>query len=1177
MSFNRFAVACTAAVCLFGLASPGVSGTTGGITGRALDATSNAPVADAAITATSPSQNATAKSDADGHFNFISLGPDTYTVTASKTGYAAQSVPGITVISDQTRTVTIVLQRAVRTIGTVTATGSTSLVRPGTTSNVFSINAAGQKATAALAGAGGLNQAYGAISSAPGVIYQQGQQGWYQNVYIRGGDNDQVAYELDGIPVMRVSDSAPVSTLSNLGQAEVQVYTGGTPASAEASGLSGYVNQVIRSGTYPAFGNISLGIGSPSLYNRALEEVGGATPDRRFSYYVGFANSAQTFRYGNQNNGAGDPLFFFPMSIGTPLNGTVYDGNTNGGANPAYFAPGVIYAQAANTDQEAIVNLHFGLAHKYDTGKDDIQALYIYSNILQNFYSSQNDIGLNDPANLLNVYGSSPMAFLDIPVYNGTVFAPPNQANVETMLFPNSGTDRMPLSAIPQSQREGSQNGMGLFKLQYQKNFNSQTYLRVYGAENYNWWFISGPVSANLTFGDQLPDYEVIGHNWQGTAVFSRQMNDKHLLNATVSYLTGKLQTYSMGFTDGLMTNLVDGAGNCYEGGADGNYSTCFGTSNDPTVAPFTANRGNACSSAGPTTLPPCVSNLTPAMPPAGSPAALNGAQWLITENGQNAQVDNVRPDFLSASLSDQWRPGDKTTISLGLRLESYTYTLQNLEAGYPARAFWFQAYNREFCFGPGVGPGLGLQQTTIDPGTGLPAPCPANTSPVNLQNYAGGKVTDTVWEPRIAFTQALSADTVIRGSYGRYSRPAPTSYLEFNTIQQNLPGFIGGFLAFGYNSPFHETHADIANNYDLSIEQHIPHTDMSLKVTPFLRNTQNQIQYLSLNAQGVVDGLNVGQQRSQGVEFTFTKGNFARDGLAVQLSATYTNSTIKYGNFPNGRNIVDLLNDYVQNYNAYTSACSTATSSLTGPCGLEGNSLAHPCFLAGSTTPDDLCLAGSIANPYFGQPMQKLFDRNGSYTTYDQIPAPFNNAIGFATPFQTSLVVNYKHGPLTVTPSLTYSTQGKYGSPLVWPGYDPTTCTGTTVGNSADPQTCSNFLFIPDKYTGHFDNLGEFAQPQRLTMGLQLGYEFSQHVSTTLTFANLVDVCYQHHQPWDNGTTCMYAQLASNLLAPAGNFVANPPVQLAYPYGNWYNNIEIGQEGQKLPVQAVLEVNFKL
>jgi hypothetical protein len=1044
-------------------------------------------------------------------------------------------------------------------------------VRPGTTSNVFSINSAGQRASQSLGGSGSLNQAYGAIASAPGVVYQQGQQGWYQNVYIRGGDNDQVAYELDGIPVMRVSDSAPVSTLSNLGQAEVQVYTGGTPASAEASGLSGYINQVIRTGTYPAFGDLTFGIGTPTLFNKAVVQAGGASPDRRFSYYIGVANSAQGFRYGDQNNGVNNPLFFFPLVIPSN-NGTVFDGS-----GTAIFAPGQTYAQASNTDQEVITNFHYGIPHKFDSGKDDIQALYIYSNLLQNFYSSQNDLGLNDPTTLIAAYGASPMAYLDIPNYSGPIFQAPNPSAVDTMLFPNTGTDRQPLAAIPQNEREGSQNGMALVKLQYQRNFDSQTYLRIYAASNYNWWFITGPISANLTYGDQLPDYEVIGHNWQGTAIFSRQLNDKNLLNATASYLTGKLQTYSMGFFDGFMTNLVDGGGNCYD--SSGAYSTCFGGNSDPTVPPV--NRGTACSTAGPT-LPPCISNLTPLMP-AGGPAVANGAQWLITENGQNAQVDNVRPDFISASLTDQWRPNDKTTISAGLRFESYTYTLQNLMSGYPARAFWFQAYNREFCFSPGVGPGLGLQQTTIDPGTGLPMPCPttpggfAAATPVNLVNYAGGKVTDNVWEPRIAFTEALSPDTVIRGSYGRYSRPAPTSYLEFNTIQQNLPSFIGSFLSFGYNSPFHETHADIANNYDLSLEQHIPHTDMSFKITPFLRNTQNQIQYLSLNAQGVVDGLNVGQQRSQGIEFAFTKGNFAKDGIAVQLSATYTNSTIKYGNFPNGRNLVDLLNDYVQNYNAYTSACATAAPNVTGPCGLEGSGLAHPCFLPSSTTPDDTCAAGSIANPYFNQPIQPLFDRNGSYTTYDQIPAPFNNAIGFATPFQTSLIVNYKHGPLTITPNLMYSTQGKYGSPLVWPGYDPTTCASTVSGNTADTTTCANFLFIPDKYTNKFDNLGAFAEPQRLTMGLQIGYDINPHISTTFTLANLVDVCYQHHMPWDSGSTCMYAQLASNLLAPAGNFTNTPPVQLAYPYGNWYNNIEIGQEGQKLPIEATFQVQFKI
>ena len=207
----------------------------------------------------------------------------------------------------------------------------------------------------------------------------------------------------------------------------------------------------------------------------------------------------------------------------------------------------------------------------------------------------------------------------------------------------------------------------------------------------------------------------------------------------------------------------------------------------------------------------------------------------------------------------------------------------------------------------------------------------------------------------------------------------------------------------------------------------------------------------------------------------------------------------------------------------------------------------------------------------------QRLFDRNGEYTTYDQIPAPFNNAIGFETPFQTSLVVNYKRGRFNVTPSMTYSTQGKYGSPLVWPGYDPATCGAPSSGTMANTQNCTGMLFIPDKYTGHFDNLGEFAQPQRLTAGLAFGYEMSSHVSASLTFANLVDTCFQHHQPWDNSSTCMYAQLASNLLAPAGNFAANPPAQLAFPYGNWYNNIEIGQEGQRSPVQAVLEMHFKI
>jgi TonB dependent receptor len=514
--------------------------------------------------------------------------------------------------------------------------------------------------------------------------------------------------------------------------------------------------------------------------------------------------------------------------------------------------------------------------------------------------------------------------------------------------------------------------------------------------------------------------------------------------------------------------------------------------------------------------------------------------------------------------LSDQWRPTDKLTLNLGLRVENFKYRLQDLASGYPARQFWFNAFNRENCFATGT---LNPVQPGFDD-AGNPLPCPAGTTPTNLTNYHGGIQSETVPQPRLSFAYTLNPDTVIRGSYGRYARPAPTSYLEFNVVQQDLPSFLSQFVNLGYNSPFHDIHADTSNNYDFSLEQHIRGTDIAYKLTPFYRNTQGQLQYLAWNAQGVLAGVNAGKQRSYGIEFAFNKGDFAKDGLALRAAVTFTRSRVKYGNFPNGVNIVDLLNTYVQTYNSYTAACASPSASAA-LCGNFGGANAQPSFTNNGVT---------TVNPYFNQPLQTPFDRNGEYTTYDLIPAPFNAALGFETPVSTSLILNYKHQKFNFSPSFTYTSGSVYGSPLVWPGYDPASCgnlapNGVTTG----PQSCSNFIFIPDKYTGVFDNLGAFKEPSRLTASVSLGYEVSSRIKSTLSFTNLIDHCYQRGRPWDSPTTCVYGQLASNLLAPAGNFVNNPPVQLAYPYGSWYNDSEIGQIGQKSPPQAVLELEFKL
>jgi hypothetical protein len=49
--------------------------------------------------------------------------------------------------------------------------------------------------------------------------------------------------------------------------------------------------------------------------------------------------------------------------------------------------------------------------------------------------------------------------------------------------------------------------------------------------------------------------------------------------------------------------------------------------------------------------------------------------------------------------------------------------------------------------------------------------------------------------------------------------------------------------------------------------------------------------------------------------------------------------------------------------------------------------------------------------------------------------------------------------------------------------------------------------------------------------------------------------------------------------LAPVGNFVdpATAPVELRYPYGSFYNNVQTGFAGQKLPFGAFLNLEIRL
>lgn len=319
------------------------------------------------------------------------------------------------------------------------------LVKPGTTSDVYSVNSTVTQAAAGLGGGGNLNNAYSAIASVPGTFVPPNQQGWDQIVYIRGGNFDQVGYEFDGVPVNRSFDNYPGSTAGTLGQQELQVYAGGGTAGESTSGLAGFINQVIKTGTYPGYATASGGIGSTTYYHSLQAEIGGATPDRMFSYYVGVGGYNQDFRYLDQFNGSnlglvwGYPaiafnttnLFFggvYPICGYNPPSGSGYYNGPNPSPvwdpftlspgqpgyvplpvntekkhdlgndpgcyqtiTPAYNAFGV----SNLADRENVFNFHIGVPHRHDAGRDDIQILYNAVTLQTQFYSSQNDLGPN--------------------------------------------------------------------------------------------------------------------------------------------------------------------------------------------------------------------------------------------------------------------------------------------------------------------------------------------------------------------------------------------------------------------------------------------------------------------------------------------------------------------------------------------------------------------------------------------------------------------------------------------------------------------------------------------------------------------------------------------------------------------------------------------------------------
>ncbi len=1197
---RRIAAVFLAAV-LSTLAPSARAGTTGALRGVVLS--DGKPVAGVTIKATSPSGASTAVTDAGGHFTFASLAPDDYTLETNKTGYDSVSFSGVVVFADATQVVTLPIRKTLLTIARTTSRSAASLVRPGTTADVYSVNAAQQDRASVLGGGGTLDSAYSAIATVPGAYVPTNQAGYNLAIHIRGGDSSEVGYELDGIPMNRIIDGYPSGSLSSLGQLELQVYTGASPADSEGQGLAGFVNQVIKTGTTPGYATADLTLGTPTFYHSLNVEVGGATPDRLFSYYVGIGGFDQDHRYIDQFNGAAYANEFGPILDNCPTpNARGYvpppSCYTNGKLNVGQAgAPGYILGpmpfgneNAGVTDRSTLFNVHVGVPHRYDALRDDVQLLYDNDTIFSPLFVSAYDEGLQNFQGASYPPGTTPY-YSDWYQYDGPSgsFLPgPAAASklVTPYYFPSSPANRPFDASLPLDTRDVQYNQQAVFKLQYQKNIASDAYLRIYGYTYFATYASAGAVSSWQPYtGYDSGDYELNAHT-RGIGIdFGKQFGPQHLVSIEGSYTNATSMDYNSSEMFGAADNFA-----VLVNPHDLDRGICYAAPRSPgPAAPTTCNPGTLSlrAPASFASLGGIASGVT--YDPMKYTCGGVTCAYYVAETGPYGQVERVTPTFYGISATDEYRPTDKLVINGGVRLDNYHFVGENTTGG-PARAFWMAAFNHDTCYNTN---NLTLyDKTSLLGGGSIPisSPCSAAGSEyqnVNMANTPTNYVFN-LWQPRIGATYTVDANTVLRASWGKYNEQPSSSYVQYNALQQNLPTELIPYYSQGFNTPGHEVRPAISFNSDFSLEHHFKGTQLSFKLTPFLRQTHDEIENFYINIkEGIIAGLNAGNETSTGFELAVDDGNFDRDGFAGELSFAYTNVYVKYSLLPNGTTILSPINADIANYNAYTSACAPGGHAVgkrqfgVSLCGVTSTgATASACYVptfAGSqidgAQPAPCSAKNAYANPYWDAPPQSLLDPNGAYLPFSVIPGAIGTGVNaYNYPYVATAILNYKHGKFAITPSFQFVAGNRYGAPETMPGIDPAAgCTALAGTIARDPRypygapggapynshTCvAQLNAIPDSYTGVFDGLGAFREPSQIVAHLRLSYDISPRMSLTVTLANIVSDCFGGQQTpftyyWARGV-CQYSTLSQG----------EPPV------GNVYNPRDNVQTFQRYPYE---------
>ncbi|HEY1655682.1 MAG TPA: TonB-dependent receptor [Candidatus Tumulicola sp.] len=268
--------------------------TAGILNGTVTDDRTHGPLGGVAVTAKSPSASYRTVTDARGHFAFLSVLPDNYTLQFERAGYAPYSTV-VVVLNGSQQSVNPAMSTNLKTIATTRARSPGSAFQRGMTIDTYSVTGSQIETVQGKTFNTDENQLLRSIPSI--TIDKTG------TVSIRGGFAFEAAYEFEGIDYTAPSANLQ-NTLQNIanfgmlnGVGAVQLIPGGGDATHGNTG-TGLILFTAKHGTYPSYVHVDAEAQLfPYLHQLGLE-WGWADPKQRFSNYAGFIGVREAYQYG---------------------------------------------------------------------------------------------------------------------------------------------------------------------------------------------------------------------------------------------------------------------------------------------------------------------------------------------------------------------------------------------------------------------------------------------------------------------------------------------------------------------------------------------------------------------------------------------------------------------------------------------------------------------------------------------------------------------------------------------------------------------------------------------------------------------------------------------------------------------------------------------------------------